>query len=199
VSGGSNGVTELSMTLKVVKVQSLDVATGSHGFVQFDNPTGLHLRFDIREKWATAPGGYQNKTLEMTCDDPTNGNDDDVWMLANFSQPITSFSMQSTDAGIYPDALSILAYKNPNASGSFVEGETFPLFMGANPSFQTATLTAGGALFRSVLFRSDDGYLKRGDFTDNITVTPIPEPSTGMLAGFTIGALAAAAALTRRS
>jgi hypothetical protein len=200
VTGAPNGVTELSMTLKVVKVAALNPSTGAHGFVQFDDPspTGLKLRFDIRQKWATAPAGFGNRTLDSTCDNPNNGNDDDVWVLANFSQPISLFEMESTDAGIYPDKLTILAYEGPNASGDFVKGQPFD-FMGANPTFLPASLTAGGALFRSVLFRSDDGYLKRGDFTDNITVTPIPEPSTGMLGGFTIGALAVAAGLLKRS
>jgi hypothetical protein len=189
-----SGSTTLSMTIQVVRVPFLDPNddTPSHSGIVLDP----NVRFDIRQ-WNLMPDEWGTRALDPTY---PSGGDSDVWILATFSEPLAAITLQVTDAGIYPDTLQVLAFRGPDATSVLVD-QMNATFNNASPNFGTATLELEEGFFRSVLFRAEDQIVKRGDFTDNIDVTlsEVPEPASGLLGGFTIGALAASAALLRRS
>ncbi len=174
------------------------------------------LRFDIRQ-WSSEPmpSGWGLRALDPTFAD----NPNDTWILATFSRSVTSISVQLTDFGGFADTLELRGYSGANASGELLGSGTRCFgtvaqcpgrvangpVPGRTPDYDTVSLVVEEAeAIRSVLFRGRDSFNWNGNLVDNITVdasnTPeIPEPSAGLLAGFTIGALAAAAALHRRS
>jgi hypothetical protein len=189
-----SGSTTLTMTVQVVRVPFLDpdAEVPSHDGIVLDP----NVRFDIRQ-WDLMPDAWGTRALDPTY---PSGGDSDVWILATFSEPLAAITLQVTDAGIYQDTLKILAFRGTDATSVLVD-QMNATFNNTSPNFGTATLELEEGFFRSVLFRTEDQVLKRGDFTDNIDVTlsEVPEPASGLLSGFTIGALAASAALLRRS
>jgi hypothetical protein len=205
------GSDELSMTLQVVRVQSLNLTDENeavHQGLTFHSES-FPLRFDVAQ-WSSAPDSFDANFIDPYFHDPMSPHDDDVWMLMTFSAPLHSILVSITDQGVFTDTLRMLAFHSQDASGplaAYVEG-TFTS-VGGSPEFTTLSLEPedffsedpGTQFFQSILFRSQDRVVLRGDLMDNVTVelSEVPEPATGMMTGFTIGALAAAAGLLRRS
>jgi hypothetical protein len=168
----------------------------------------LPCMFDIvdNSQFTSIPTGWQQRALDPFYQNPNVGvADDDTWMLLSFSHALLTLSVEMTDFGPNDDVLEMKLFSGPGASGVQVGTApatdltvTWPDFetLGFDCSSSSVCAVQGG--FMSALLRGRDFLINNGAYIDNVEVAAVPEPGSGALLGFGVGAVAAASALSRR-
>lgn len=99
--------------------------------------------------------------------------------VANFSSPITGFSIEFGDYGADSDLFTLTAYAGINGTGPILGSTTFNYGYNYFPTVGTASLSGlGGA--QSVLFIGGAPSCPNSLFYDNIVVA-VPEPTSSAL------------------
>jgi hypothetical protein len=127
-----------------------------------------------------APASYGSRTL-----DPFENDLSNTPFLLNFSQAVTSMSIDMGDFGGDADALSLQLFSALNGAGSLLNSATGTLPTVGNP-FTGTTLSASAAGTNSARFIGGSAASPNSVYYDNITVTftPVsttPEPGTILL------------------
>jgi autotransporter-associated beta strand protein len=174
---------------------------------QLDTTSGMSFAFEATSTSFLNSGAYSNDVIRATA---TAGSP--------FTQALTSANVIS----IYLNAGSLAAYNNENAgvfqTGFFSDSDfslgsgTFNLFVqaaGGLTTFQGQTYqswadyvaTTGSALNQSFSMGTSAATLANGDsgFISTLTITTIPEPSTGAMLVFGLVGLVGMRALKRKA
>jgi len=96
--------------------------------------------------------------------------------IVDFSTPITGASVAMGDSGGDGDNLLLRAYSGPGGSGTLLDVDTGSL-PGGGSQFSYATLSVAGDSIQSLAMIGGVSQYPNSVVYDNITVTPIPEPS----------------------
>jgi hypothetical protein len=116
--------------------------------------------------------------------------------IANFSAPITGFSLEFGDYGADSDLFTLSAYAGLNGTGPLLGTTTVNYAYNYFPTVGTASLT-GLAGAQSVLFIGGSPPCPNSLFYDNIIVS-VPEPSPVTLVGLGLAGLLVARLRLRR-
>ena len=119
-------------------------------------------------------------------DFPTGSNPDGTMIL--FSTPIESFSLVAGDFGGAQEADGLLEITAFGANDQVVATDSVQWPAGMTAPF--AELSISGVRVSKILYQSG-GSFAGSTFIDDLTFTPVPEPSSALLLGIGLTAIAA--------
>lgn len=119
------------------------------------------------------------------CLDPFTASASNTPFVVNFSAAARGVSVEYGDFGEDPDAFTLRAFSGADGTGTLLATATGTLGIGSLPTFDTASVSAGGIL--SIVMIGGSADYPNSVYYDNLTVTfadaaPVPEPGTLALA-----------------
>lgn len=150
-------------------------------------------QFDIVDNsgnQAGKPASYGSRSLDPFFDSSSN-----TPFIANFSQNVTSVSIDMGDYGGDIDNLVLEAYSGANGTGTLLASATGVLIPGGGFDTMTLSVTAPGIM--SLRFVGGSPSFPNSVFYDNLNVTfspqtSVPEPATMVLLGTGLAGLCGA-------
>lgn len=101
--------------------------------------------------------------------------------IANFSIPVLDVSIEFGDYGADSDTMILEAYAGPDGTGPLVAVDVVVYGTAGFPTFATASVS--GPPILSIKFIGGSSGFPNSVFYDNITATPVPEPTGLALLG----------------
>lgn len=130
-----------------------------------------------------APPGWGQVALS-----PFNEEGADDFFVAQFSQPISSLSLEMSDFGDdSPDFLVLEVYSSADATGTPLATEAGSWSSSIPDATSLSWNSSGGQAARSARFRGGSSDFPNSMYVDNVSVTlAIPEPAGLLLVGLTM-------------